>query len=68
MTNVRFLTSTYTCIDERGEAVFMKEEDRVCLINTKIMMLRDGRVIFNGSDEEMFKLEDPYIRNFLLEE
>jgi phospholipid/cholesterol/gamma-HCH transport system ATP-binding protein len=66
--NVRFLTTTYTCMNEKGEAVFMKEEDRLCLINTKIMMLRDGRVIFNGTDEELFKLEDPYIRNFLLEE
>jgi phospholipid/cholesterol/gamma-HCH transport system ATP-binding protein len=66
--NVRFLTSTYTCIDEKGEAVFMKEENRVCLINTKIMMLRDARIIFYGTDEEMFKLEDPYIREFLLVE
>jgi phospholipid/cholesterol/gamma-HCH transport system ATP-binding protein len=66
--NVRFLTSTYTCVNDEGEAIFMKEEDRLCLINTKIMMLRDGRIIFNGTDEELFKLEDPYIRDFLLAE
>lgn len=66
--NVRFLTSTYTCIDGTGETVFMKEADQLCLINTKIMMLRDGRIIFFGTDEEMFKLEDPYIRDFLLVE
>ena len=66
--NVRFLTSTYTCVNDKGDAVFMKEEDRLCLINTKIMMLREGRIIFYGADEELFKLEDPYIRNFLLEE
>jgi phospholipid/cholesterol/gamma-HCH transport system ATP-binding protein len=66
--NVRFLTTTYTCMNEKGEATLLKEEDRLCLINTKIMMLRDGRVIFNGTDEELFKLEDPYIRNFFLEE
>ncbi|HKS30056.1 MAG TPA: ATP-binding cassette domain-containing protein [Pyrinomonadaceae bacterium] len=66
--NVSFLTSTYTCIDEKGEAVFMKEEDRLCLINTKIMMLREGRIIFQGTDEELFKLDDPYIRDFLLVE
>ena len=66
--NVRFLTSTYTCIDGKGEAVFMKEADRLCLINTKIMMLREGRIIFYGTDEELFKLEDPYIRDFLLVE
>jgi phospholipid/cholesterol/gamma-HCH transport system ATP-binding protein len=66
--NVRFLTSTYTCVNDEGEAVFMKEEGRLCLINTKVMMLRDGRVIFYGTDEELFESEDPYIRNFLLEE
>jgi len=66
--NLNYLTSTYTCIDEKGEAVFMKEDDRLCLINTKIMMLREGRSIFYGSDEELFKLEDPYIRDFLLVE
>lgn len=66
--NVRYLTSTYTCIDGNGEAVFMKEDNRLCLINTKIMMLREGRIIFYGTDEEMFKLEDPYIRDFLLVE
>ncbi len=46
----------------------MKEEDRLCLINTKIMMLREGRIIFYGADEELFKLDDPYIRDFLLVE
>lgn len=66
--NVRFLTSTYTCLDEKGEAVFMKEDDRLCLVNTKFMLLREGRVHFYGADEELFELEDPYVRNFLLEE
>jgi ABC-type transporter Mla maintaining outer membrane lipid asymmetry ATPase subunit MlaF len=46
----------------------MKEKDQLCLINTKIMMLRQGRIIFYGADEELFKLEDPYIRDFLLAE
>ena len=46
----------------------MKEEDRLCLINTKILMLREGRILFYGTDEEMFKLKDPYIRDFLLVE
>lgn len=66
--NVRFLSSTYTCIDRKGEIVFMKEGDRLCLINTKIIMLREGRSIFYGTDEEMFELKDPYIRDFLLVE
>ena len=64
--NVRFMTSTYTCVDDQGTAVFMNESDRLCLINTKIMMLHEGRVIFLGSDEELLKSEDPYIKHFLL--
>jgi len=30
------------------------------------MMLHEGRVIFLGSDEELFKSEDPQIKVFLL--
>src|SRR5687768_17790569 len=42
--NVRFLTSTYTCIDGKGEALFMKEENRLCLINTKIIDRKSTRL------------------------
>lgn len=63
---VRFIASTYAGYAPNGDAVLLKEEDRLCLINTKIMMLRDGRIIFNGSDEELFRSEDTYIREFLL--
>lgn len=66
--NVRFLTSTYARVNEKGEAVFLKEGDRLCLINTKIMLLRDSRIMFYGSDEELFKLDDPYVKEFLLVE
>ena len=64
--NVRFLTSTYATYDSTGQSVFEKEDDRLCLINTRVMMLHNGRVHFLGSDEELFKSEDPYIRRFLL--
>jgi phospholipid/cholesterol/gamma-HCH transport system ATP-binding protein len=64
--NVRFLTSTYAGINAKGEAVLMDEGEQLCLVNTKVLMLRDGRVIFHGTDEELFKTEDPYIRDFLL--
>ena len=64
--NVRFLTSTYSYFNATGESVYEKENDRLCLINTKVMMLRQGRVIFLGSDEELFSTQDSYIREFLL--
>ena len=64
--NVRFIASTYAAHGPNGEVMLIEEQDRLCLINTKIMMLRSGRIIFNGSDEELFRSDDVYIREFLL--
>ena len=63
---VRFMVSTYAGYGPNNEAILMDEGDRLCLINTRIMMLREGRIIFNGSDEELFRSEDVFIREFLL--
>ncbi len=63
---VRFIASTYAGYGPNGEVMLIKEKDRLCLINTKIMRLRSGRIIFNGSDEELFRSDDEYIREFLL--
>ncbi|MER3426713.1 MAG: organic solvent resistance ABC transporter ATP-binding protein [Pyrinomonas sp.] len=65
MNNVEYLTGEYATIDERGNVVFEEEGERLCLLNTKIIMIRDGRIIFSGTDEELFKSEDPYIRWFV---
>lgn len=64
--NVRLIASTYACYAPDGAVILREEADRLCLINTKIMMLRSGRIIFNGSDEALFRSEDKYIRGFLL--
>jgi phospholipid/cholesterol/gamma-HCH transport system ATP-binding protein len=64
--NVRFMSSTYAAYGPDGELMLLEEKDQLCLINTKIMMLRNGRIIFNGSDEELFRSEDKYIWDFLL--
>jgi phospholipid/cholesterol/gamma-HCH transport system ATP-binding protein len=65
MDNVRNLTSAYAVVGEKGEVSLKEEGKRLCLSNTKILMLRDGRVIFNGTNEELTKSEDPYIQTFL---
>lgn len=65
MNNVEYLTSEYAVVNEAGEVVFEEEGERLCLTNTKVLMLRDGKVIYSGSDESLFKTEDPYIRRFL---
>ena len=65
MNNVGYLTSEYAVVNEEGEVVFEKEGERLCLTNTKILMLRQGKVIFSGTDEELRKTEDQYIQRFM---
>ncbi len=65
MNNLGYLTSEYAVVDDSGEVVMEQEGERLCLINTKIMMLRDGEIIFSGTDELLRKSDDKYIQRFI---
>lgn len=67
MQNIEYLSSEYAVINEKGEVTFEKEGEKLCLINTGIIILREGKIVFSGRDEELKKAEetDPYIRRFL---
>src|SRR5919199_451691 len=62
MNNIEYLTGEYAAVGEDGEVIFEKEGEKLCLINTKIIMLREGQIIFSGTDEQLAKTEDPYIK------
>ncbi|MEO7672543.1 MAG: ATP-binding cassette domain-containing protein [Pyrinomonadaceae bacterium] len=65
MNNVQYLSSEYAIVDEDGQVMFEKEGQKLCLINTEVIMLRDGSIIFNGSDEQLRSSPDPYIQTFI---
>lgn len=65
MNNLDYLSSEYAVVNDEGEVVFEREGERLCLINTKVLMMREGQVIFSGTDEALRKAEDPYIGKFL---
>ena len=65
MNNLEYLTSEYAVVDDTGDIIYEKEGERLCLINTKILMMREGQVIFSGTDEELRKSSDPYINKFI---
>jgi phospholipid/cholesterol/gamma-HCH transport system ATP-binding protein len=65
MNNLEYLTSEYAVVNEAGEVVFEKEGEKLCLINSKVLMMRDGQIIFSGTDETLRKADDPYIHRFL---
>jgi len=58
------LASEYATGDN-GNVEFRREGQDLCIANTRILMLRDGKIIFEGPDELLRRSEDAYIRRFL---
>ncbi|QQS33163.1 MAG: ATP-binding cassette domain-containing protein [Acidobacteriota bacterium] len=65
MDNLGYLSNEYAVIDENGNVQFEREGNKLCMMNTSIMMLRGGRIIFQGSDEQLRQVDDPYIQRFV---
>jgi phospholipid/cholesterol/gamma-HCH transport system ATP-binding protein len=65
MNNVGYLCSEYAVVNEAGEVVFEREGEKLCLTNSKVLMMRDGKIIFSGTDESLRHSEDAYIQKFL---
>lgn len=65
MNNLDYLSSEYAVVDEQGNVEFELEGQRLCLINTEVLMLRDGKIAFSGKDEQLRASPDPYIHRFI---
>jgi phospholipid/cholesterol/gamma-HCH transport system ATP-binding protein len=44
---------------------FHTEDNFMCIANTRFLMLRDGKIIFEGPDEVLRRSKDEYIKRFL---
>src|ERR1700675_3337611 len=44
MNNLDYLCSEYAVVNEEGPVVFEREGERLCLINSKVMMMKDGKI------------------------
>src|ERR1043165_1143608 len=65
MNNLEYLCSEYATVNEDGEVIYEMEGEKLCLINTEVIMFRDGQIIFSGKDEQLRKTEDSYIQRFI---
>lgn len=65
MNNLEYLASEYAVLDRNGEVHFEREGERFCLVNTGVMMLRQGKIIFSGREDDIRRSTDPYIRRFI---
>jgi phospholipid/cholesterol/gamma-HCH transport system ATP-binding protein len=65
MNNLKILSTVYATVNEDGAVVFEDEGKDICLINTEIIMLKEGQIIFSGKDEELAASKNEYIQTFM---
>lgn len=65
MANIEYLASEYATVSDEGAVVFEEEGGAMCLTNTQVLMLRDGKIVFSGRDEELRQSDDEYIQKFI---
>ena len=65
MKNLEYLSSEYAIVADDGEIVFEEEGERLCIINTEIVMINEGKIIFSGKEEQLRASKDRYIQRFL---
>lgn len=59
------LAGQFAMIRNDGQVEFIGEDGRLCLINTRFVMIQDGKILFEGTDEELRSFDNNYIREFL---
>ncbi len=64
LADVRYLSSNYAVKTADDGAELRPENETLCLINTKFLVLHDGKAVFDGTDEALWSSEDPFLREF----
>ncbi|MFZ4793103.1 MAG: ABC transporter ATP-binding protein [Blastocatellia bacterium] len=62
--DIEVLAHEYVVRDDQGNLIFESEGERLCLVNTRFIMLKDGHIIFSGTDEEIRESSNAYIQKF----
>ncbi|MFN7930107.1 MAG: ATP-binding cassette domain-containing protein [Blastocatellia bacterium] len=68
LADVRYLASHYAEAQADGTIVLREEGERLCLTNTKFLMLNQGRIVFDGTDEQLWTADDKFLHSFTHEE
>jgi phospholipid/cholesterol/gamma-HCH transport system ATP-binding protein len=60
-----FTLATEYATNSDESLTFHTEDGFVCIANTRFLMLRDGKIVFEGPDELLRRSNDEYIKRFL---
>jgi len=61
-----FTLATEYATNGGGQIHFQTENNFLCIANTRFLMLRDGKIVFEGPDEVLRRSDDEYIKRFLM--
>jgi len=64
MKNLDYLSSESAVLNESGQVIY-QEEEAGGSVSTQVLMLRDGKIVFSGTDEELRSSDDEYIQHFI---
>ncbi|PYS41933.1 MAG: organic solvent resistance ABC transporter ATP-binding protein, partial [Acidobacteria bacterium] len=59
------LATEYATANGDKRIDFQTEGNSLCIANTRFLMLRDGKIVFEGPDELLRRSSDDYIKRFL---
>lgn len=65
LTAVNMLATDYAAPDDEGNISMMKGGDTLCLLNVRLIMLQEGRILFEGNYQELQGSQEPYVRTFV---
>jgi phospholipid/cholesterol/gamma-HCH transport system ATP-binding protein len=60
-----FTLATEYATNGAGPIEFHVEDKFLCIANTRFLMLRDGKIVFEGPDELLRRSTDEYVKRFL---
>lgn len=60
-----FTLATEYAMNGDNQIRFQTEDRFLCIANTRFLMLRDGKIVFEGPDELLRRSHDDYIKRFL---
>jgi phospholipid/cholesterol/gamma-HCH transport system ATP-binding protein len=64
LADVRYLASHYA-VEREGRIEIREENEERCLINTKFIMLADGKIVFDGTDEQLWGSDNSFLQDFV---
>jgi phospholipid/cholesterol/gamma-HCH transport system ATP-binding protein len=65
LADVRYLASHHAVRGQEHHIGVREENDELCLINTKFIVLKGGQIVFDGTDEQLWAAEDRFLRDFV---